>query len=55
MKIHQSLKIALYCVVLFLFIGGSIAVSEQTKSELKNNTAVTQNKTLNHPKIIGYE
>ncbi|SNQ58934.1 hypothetical protein [Candidatus Methanoperedens nitratireducens] len=34
---------------MLLFIGGSIAVSEQTKSELKNNTAVTKNKTLNHP------
>ncbi len=49
MKIHKSLKITLYCAVLFLFIGGIIAVSEQTKSELKNNTAVMQNKTLNQP------
>jgi hypothetical protein len=49
MKIHKSLKTALYCTVLFLFIGGIIAVSEQTRSELKNNTVVTQNKTLNQP------
>ncbi|VVB90381.1 Uncharacterised protein [uncultured archaeon] len=50
MKIYKSLKIVLYCAVLFLFfIGGSIAVSEQTKSELKINTAVTQNKTLDRP------
>ena len=49
MNINKSLKIALYCTVLFLLIGGIIAVSEQTKSELKNNTIVTQNKTLNQP------
>ena len=42
MGLHKSLKIALYCTVLFLIIGGIIAVAGQTKFGDKANTAAIQ-------------
>lgn len=47
-KSKSIIKIGLVCVVLLSFIGGSIAIAGQTTSELKNNTAITQNK-INQP------
>lgn len=40
---NKPIKIALSCTIILLFIGGSIAVSEQTKFENRTDTAVIKN------------